>query len=98
MIGIPTAFLQQFLNIAQRERISKIAADRTEHERRFRLPPFEDLRSRRDFPILSRCQPPHMEVCNTADCRIRGAWSKEIGTDCGGKNGEELRYFPAGTL
>src|SRR5580693_8102539 len=65
MIGFQTAFLQQLLNIAQRERISKIPADSTENERRFCLPPLEDLRSRRHFPILSRCQPGPTEVCNT---------------------------------
>jgi hypothetical protein len=42
MIGFQTAFLQQLLNIAQPERISKIPADRAENERRFCLPPLED--------------------------------------------------------
>src|SRR5580693_3833269 len=65
MIGFQTAFLQQLLNIAQPERISKIPADRAENERQFCLPPLEDLRSRRHFPILSRCQPGPTEFCNT---------------------------------
>ena len=42
VIDIETAFLQQFLNIAQRERIAKIPPDRTEYEAGFGLPPFKD--------------------------------------------------------
>ena len=38
MIGLQAAFFQQLLNIAQRQRISKIPADCTENERRFCLP------------------------------------------------------------
>jgi hypothetical protein len=48
--------LQQFLNIAERERMSNIPADRTQNERRLRLPPLEDRWSRSHFTILSGCQ------------------------------------------
>src|ERR1700730_6425481 len=57
MIGFQAAFVQQLLNVPQRQRISKIPADRTENERRFCLPPLEDRQSRSHFTILSRCQP-----------------------------------------
>src|SRR5450631_632808 len=62
MIGLQAAFLQQLLNIPERQRISKMPADRTENERRFCLPPLEDRRSRSHFTILSRCQPGPTEV------------------------------------
>ena len=55
-------FFQQFLDIPQRQRISKIQADRTENQRRFCLPPLEDRRPRTHFRILSRCQPGPTEV------------------------------------
>jgi hypothetical protein len=57
VIDIETALLQQFLNIAQRQRIAKIPPDRTKYEARFGLPPFEDRGSGYHFAILSRHQP-----------------------------------------
>src|SRR5450631_1484866 len=65
MIGFQAAFLQQLLNVPQRQRISKIPADRAENERRFCLTPLEDRRSRSHFTILSRCQRRAYESCNT---------------------------------
>jgi hypothetical protein len=67
------AFLQQLLNIPQRQRISKIPADRTENELRFCLPPLEDRRSRSHFTILSRSQPGAYGSCNTTPLTILAA-------------------------
>jgi uncharacterized protein (DUF2252 family) len=52
MIGFQAAFLQQLLNIPQRQRISTIPADRTENQRRFCLPSLEDRRSRGPVELL----------------------------------------------
>jgi len=71
MIGFQPAFLQQLLNIPERQRISKIPADRTENERRFCLPPLEDRRSRSHLTILSRCQPDAYGSCNTTLGRFK---------------------------
>jgi hypothetical protein len=57
-----TAFFQQFLNIAQRERIAKIPPYRTNYEAGFGLPPFEDHGSGYHFAILSRHQPAALKV------------------------------------
>jgi geranylgeranyl pyrophosphate synthase len=62
MIDFQATFFQQFLDVPQRQRISKIPADRTENKRRFCLPPLEDRRPRTHFMILSRCQPRPTEV------------------------------------
>jgi len=52
MIDVETAFLLQFLNIAQRERIAKIPPDFKEYEAGFGLPPFQDLGLSSHFTIL----------------------------------------------
>jgi hypothetical protein len=52
-----TALFQQFLNIAQRQRIAKIPPYRTNYETGFGLTPFEDRGSGYHFAILSRHQP-----------------------------------------
>jgi hypothetical protein len=62
MISFKAAFLQRPLNIPQRQRISKIPADRTENQRWLCLPPLEDRRSRSHLTFLSRCQPGSTEV------------------------------------
>src|SRR5450755_2224519 len=62
MIGLQAAFLQQLLNIPRRQRITKIPADSTENERRFRLPQLKDRRSRSNVTILSGGQPGPKEV------------------------------------
>jgi hypothetical protein len=62
VIDIETALLQQFLNIAQRQRIAKIPPDRTKYEAGFGLPPFEDRGSGYHFAILSRHQPATLKV------------------------------------
>jgi hypothetical protein len=62
VIDIETALLQQFFNIAQRQRIAKIPPDRTEYESGFGLPPFEDRGSGYHFAILSRHQPAALKV------------------------------------
>jgi hypothetical protein len=62
VIDIETAFLQQLLNIAQRQRIAKIPPDRTKYEAGFGLPPFEDRGSGYHFAILSRHQPATLKV------------------------------------
>jgi hypothetical protein len=62
VIDIETALLQQFLNIAQRQRIAKIPPDRTKNEAGFGLPPFEDGGSNYHFAILSRHQPAILKV------------------------------------
>jgi hypothetical protein len=54
VIDIETALLQQFLNIAQRERIAKIPPNGTKDDARFGLPPLEDRGSGYHFAILSR--------------------------------------------
>ncbi len=76
MIGFQAAFLQQLLNIPQRQRISKIPADRTENERRFRLPPLEHRRSRSHFTILSPCQPGPAEVATQPVFRLHAPFLK----------------------
>src|SRR5580692_9804733 len=62
VIDIETAFLQQLLNIAQRQRIAKIPPDRTKYEAGFGLTPFEDRGSGYHFAILSRHQPAALKV------------------------------------
>jgi hypothetical protein len=62
VIDIETALLQQFLNIAQRQRIAKIPPDRTKYETGFGLPPFEDRGSGYHLTILSRHQPATLKV------------------------------------
>jgi hypothetical protein len=57
VVDVETAFLQQLLNIAQRERIAKIPSDRTKDDAGFGLPPFEDRRSGYHFAIVSCHQP-----------------------------------------
>src|SRR6516162_7416821 len=54
VIDIETALLQQFLNIAQRERIAKIPPDGTKDDAGFGLPPLEDRGSGYHFAIVSR--------------------------------------------
>src|SRR5471030_1672314 len=45
VIRVQTALGEQLFDIAQRERVAKIPADRTKNQLRRRLPPFEDGRS-----------------------------------------------------
>ncbi len=66
VIEIETALLQQLLDIAQRQRITKIPADRTKDESGFGLPPFEDRRSGYHCAILSHHPPNNPESCNTS--------------------------------
>jgi hypothetical protein len=58
VIDIETALFQQFLNIAQRERIAKIPPYRTNYG----LRPFEDRGSGHHFAILSHHQPAALKV------------------------------------
>jgi hypothetical protein len=52
VIGFQTTFLEQLFDIAQRKRVPKIPADRTENQLRLGLPPFEDRRPGRHLDIL----------------------------------------------
>jgi hypothetical protein len=71
VIDMETALLQQFLNIAQGERIAKTPPDRTNYEAGFGLPPFEDRGSGSHFAILSRHQPTTLKVATHRDGSIR---------------------------
>jgi cytochrome c553 len=70
VIDIEIALLQQFLDIAQRERIAKIPPDRTKYEAGFGLPPFEDRGPGYHFAILSRHQPEILKVA-THPCIVQ---------------------------
>jgi hypothetical protein len=61
VVDVETTLLEQFLNIAQRQRIAKIPPDRTKDDAGFGLPPFED-RGSDYFAILSRHQPATLKV------------------------------------
>jgi hypothetical protein len=61
-----TALFQQFLNIAQRERIAKIPPDRTEYEAGFGLTPFEDRGSGSHFRDSFTSPASNSESCNTS--------------------------------
>jgi len=78
VIDIETALLQQFLNIAQRERIAKIPPDRTEYEAGFGLPPFEDRESGSHFPILSRHQPATLKVATHRFATSTATWPRPV--------------------
>jgi hypothetical protein len=62
VIDVETTLLQQFLNIAQRQRIAKTPPYRTNNEAGFGLTPFEDRGSGYHFAILSRHQPAALKV------------------------------------
>jgi hypothetical protein len=62
VIDMETTLFQQFLNIAQRQRIAKIPPYRTNYEAGFGLTPFEDRGSGYHFAILSRHQPAALKV------------------------------------
>jgi hypothetical protein len=62
VVDIETTLLQQFLNVAQRERIAKIPPDCTKDDAGFGLPPFEDRGSGDHFAILSCHHPAILKV------------------------------------
>src|SRR5580658_6155816 len=71
VIDMESALFQQFLNIAQRQRIAKIPPYRTNYEAGFGLPPFEDRGSGSHFAILSRHQPATLKVATHPLCSTR---------------------------
>ncbi len=52
VVGFQTTFLEQLFDIAQRKRVPKVPADRTENKLRLRLPPFEDCRPGRHLGLF----------------------------------------------
>jgi hypothetical protein len=68
-----TALFQQFLNIAQRQRIAKILPHRTNYETEFGLPPFEDRGSGSHFAILSRHQPATLKAATHPNKQFTGS-------------------------
>jgi hypothetical protein len=74
VIDMETALFQQFLNIAQRQRIAKIPPYRTNYEAGFGLTPFEDRGSGYHFAILSRHQPAALKVATHPFCLPSRRW------------------------
>jgi hypothetical protein len=81
VIDMETALFQQFLNIAQRQRIAKIPPYRTNYEAGFGLTPFEDRGSGYHFAILSRHQPAALKVA-THPCDLKGGQAGVSVDDC----------------
>ncbi len=65
VVGLQTTFLEQLFDIAQRKRVPKIPAHRTQNKLRLGLPPFEDRRPGRHFRCFQATSSTEYDRCNT---------------------------------